>query len=85
MSGRKRGEARQWNKLYMYDTNGEKILLGKFRVNPDLPEKSQIIQGVNGITELMNMYFMDKICKEAERLKADNERLKTENEQLKER
>lgn len=85
MSNRKRSESRQWTKIYMFDTNGEKILLGKIRINQDLPEKSQIRQGVNGITELMSTYFMDKICEEAERLKADNERLKTENEQFKAR
>lgn len=85
MSNRKSSEKRQWNPIYMYDSDGKKILLGKIRINPDLPEKSQIRQGVNGITELMNAYFMDKICEESERLKADNERLKTENEQLKAR
>lgn len=85
MSNRKRSEKRQWTAIYMYDSDGKKILLGKVRINPDLPEKSQIKQGVNGITELMNAYFMNKICEEAEKLKADNERLKAENEQLKAR
>ena len=83
MSNRKSSEKRQWNPIYMYDSGGKKILLGKIRINPDLPEKSQIKQGVNGITELMNAYFVNKICEEAEKLKADNERLKAENEQLK--
>lgn len=83
MSNRKSSEKRQWNSIYMYDSDGKKILLGKIRINPDLPEKSQIKQGVNGITELINAYFVNKICEEAEKLKADNERLKAENEQLK--
>ena len=69
MSNRKRSEARQWTKIYMCDTNGEKILLGKIRINTDLPEKSQIRQGVNGITELMNSYYISKICEEAEKNK----------------
>lgn len=85
MSNRKRSEKRDWHELNIYDKNGKKIYLGKFRVNPDLPEKSQIKQGVNGITELMNAYFVNKICEEAEKLKADNERLNAENEQLKAR
>ena len=84
MSNRKRSDVRQWNKIYIYE-NGEKILLGSLRINTDLPEKSQIRQGVNGITELMNSYYISRICEEAEKIKAENERLKLENEQLKAR
>lgn len=76
MSNRKRSDARQWNKLFMYDENGKKILLGSFRINTELPEKSQIRQGVNGITELMNSYYISRICEEAEKIKAENEQLK---------
>lgn len=76
MSNRKRSETRQWTDIYMCDTNGEKILLGKIRINADLPEKSQIRQGVNGITELINSYYMSRICEEAEKIKAENEKLK---------
>lgn len=73
------------NAIYMYDENGEKVLIGKFRINTDLSEKAQVKQGVEIITELMNMYYLKKSIDKVDELIKKVDELKAENEQLKAR
>ena len=73
MSNRKK---KKYTNVYLYDSNGEKVLLGGIRINTDLPERAQVKQGVEGITDLMNSYYEVKINEAFEKLKAENEQLK---------
>lgn len=57
-------------------------MLGGIRINADLPERAQVKQGVEGITDLMNSYYEVKIIEAFEKLKSENEQLKAEVEQL---
>ena len=82
MSNRKK---KKYTNVYLYDSNNEKILLGGIRINTDLPERAQVKQGVEGMTDLMNSYYKVKIIEAFEKLKAENEQLKAENEKLKAR
>lgn len=59
MSNRKR----KGTAIYTYDDNGEKVLLGKVRINTDKPEKAQVAQGVEQITQMLIAHHL-KIMRE---------------------